>query len=130
MLVSILMLETVPFAQARVPLGLGIGPRSAAQNVANVKEQVGAIAPQSFVEVRLRSKEKVQGRLGEVTDQGFTMKVAQGDKILDRTLAFDEVKSVKVVNAESHHPYAQYVVLGALAGVVIVVVAVLSLSGG
>lgn len=51
-----------------------------------LKRQVVQIPPRSLVLVRLHDKEKLRGRLGEVSDEGFVVKVAQGNKIEDGRL--------------------------------------------
>ncbi len=53
------------------------------------------IPPGTMVEACLRTKEKVRGRLGEVSDEGLVLKVAKSDKTEDRKVTFDELKSIK-----------------------------------
>ena len=81
---------------------------------ANLKERVRAIPTGSLVEVRLKTKEKLRGRLVEVSNEGITLKVATGNKIDERKLAFDELKSIKGVEGGSK---AGRVTLYILAGV-------------
>lgn len=67
------------------------------QTSPTVQEQVGQIAKGSIIEVKMKLKErkKVTGRLGEVTAEGFAVQVAQGQKVNDLKLRFEDVKSVK-----------------------------------
>ena len=81
---------------------------------ATLKEQVLAIPAGSLVEIRLKTKEKLRGRLVEVSNEAITVKVAKGDKIDERKLAFDELKSIKSVDGGSK---AGKVTLYILAGV-------------
>jgi hypothetical protein len=81
---------------------------------ATLKEQVLAIPAGSLVEIRLKTKEKLRGRLVEVSNEGITLKVVTGNKIDERKLAFDELKSIKGVEGGSK---AGRVTLYILAGV-------------
>lgn len=88
----------------------------------SLKEKVLEIPAGSMVEVRLKSKEKLRGRLGEVSNEGFTVKLAKGNKIEDRKLAFEDVKSFKAVDMRPHTNNAAWVVVGIAAGAVAVLV--------
>ena len=81
-----------------------------------LKQKVVETPVQTMVEVRLRSKEKLRGRLGEVSDEGFALKVAQGNKIEDRQVAFADLKSFKAVEGKGTSK-GPWIVLGVLAGV-------------
>jgi hypothetical protein len=60
-----------------------------------VQETVVKIDKGSAVEVRLKSKEKVRGRLGDVSSSGFTVQVTKNGAVTSRDIAFDDVKSLK-----------------------------------
>ncbi|MGD0921487.1 MAG: hypothetical protein ABSA70_06950 [Terriglobia bacterium] len=62
-----------------------------------LKEQVIQMQAGSQVEVRLLSKERFRGRLGEVSDEGFTLQIAQANRIETRKVAFGDVKYVKAM---------------------------------
>ena len=81
---------------------------------ANLKERALAIPTGSQVEVRLKNKEKLRGQLIEVSNEALTLKVAKGETIYERKLAFDELKSIKGVEGGSK---AGRVTLYILAGV-------------
>ena len=49
------------------------------------------------MEVKLASKQKIRGRLGSISDPGFDLQFTKAGKIVTETLAFDNVKSVKVI---------------------------------
>ena len=53
-----------------------------------LKEKVLEIPAGSMVEVRLKAKEKLRGRLGEISNEAFTVKIAKGNNIEDRKIAF------------------------------------------
>jgi hypothetical protein len=63
-----------------------------------VQERILEIPPGTMIEVRLMNKHKVRGRLGEVTNEGFSLQTAQGNKVETQKIAFTDVKSFK--NAE------------------------------
>jgi hypothetical protein len=122
-----LILMSVLFGNAVLEARVCTSARSGSQrgpNETGVKQKVGAMPAQSLVKVRLGNKEKVRGRLGPVTDEGFALEVDQGNKVLDRMLTFQEVKSVEIVRPSSRSAkIAAWVVFGAGAGVVVVFLA-------
>ncbi|PYT23592.1 MAG: hypothetical protein DMG57_31555 [Acidobacteria bacterium] len=83
-----------------------------------------AIPAGSMVEVRLTSKQKFRGRLGEVSNEGFIVKYAQGNQIGERKVAYDDVKSIKSVEGSRTGRTAVYLLTGT--GIVFVVLFVLS----
>jgi hypothetical protein len=91
-------------------------PAAAQSTQPTLKERVLEIKPHALVEVKLleKGRPKLRGRIHSVTDQGFSLRVARGDKIEDATVAFADLKSIKV--KEGHHP-GRDITLGILAGV-------------
>jgi len=87
-----------------------------------LKEQLLEIPAGSIVEVRLKSKEKLRGQLGEVTNDSFTIKHAKGEKIEDRTVTFEEVKSVKPVGQAKARNTVLTILAGVAIGVVVLIV--------
>ncbi len=79
-------------ASILVPLG-----QTPAEPKPTLKEKVVEIPPGTMVEVRLLNKQKIRGRLGKITDEGFCIQTAQGNKIENEMLAFADVKSLKQV---------------------------------
>ncbi len=67
------------------------------QDRQTLKEKVLAIPPGTIVEVKLTTKEKLRGRIGELTNEGFSLQVAKGNTIETQQISFDQVKSVKTV---------------------------------
>jgi hypothetical protein len=93
---------------ALVTLGLGLGAASGSvagaatpeeaktdHKAQKLREKVLEIPPQTMVEVRLKNKEVVKGRLGDVSSDSFVVKQAIGQRIEDHKIAFDNVKSMK-----------------------------------
>ena len=69
-------------------------PAQVAQKL-TLQEQLIEIRPGSLVVVRLKNKEKLRGRLGELSNEGFILKYTKSNKIEERKVSFDELKSIK-----------------------------------
>ena len=111
--------------EARVGASDAVPPGQAASELKpTLKERVIQIPAGSQVEVRLLNKERFRGRLGDVSDEGFTVQIAQGNRIDTRKVAFGEVKSVKVIDKER----GKHILLGA--GVAFGLLLVLALTIG
>jgi hypothetical protein len=89
-----------------VALMMGAGPGSMARAAApeqakvnhkaqELREKVLEIPPQTMVEVHLKNKDVIKGRLGDVSSDGFVVKEATGQRIEERKIVFDDVKSMK-----------------------------------
>ncbi len=72
---------------------------SAAQ--AAVKQKAESILDGSMVEVRLLSREKFRGRIGEFTKDGFSLQIKKEGTLQKRTVLFSELKSIKEVHSGS-----------------------------
>jgi hypothetical protein len=59
------------------------------------------LAPGTLVEVKLKSKQTVRGRLGEASPDGFALQYAEGQRVETRTVAYADVKSVKAISGDS-----------------------------
>jgi hypothetical protein len=59
-----------------------------------VKEQALAIPSGWPVQVKLNSSDRVHGRMGQITDQGFVVQAVTAGKIEERTIAFTDVKKI------------------------------------
>jgi len=111
--------------EARVGASDAVPPgQSASEPKPTLKERVIQIPAGSQVEVRLLNKERFRGRLGDVSDEGFTVQIAQGNRIETRKVAFGDVKSVKVIDKEKR----KHILLGA--GVAFGLLLVLALTIG
>jgi hypothetical protein len=100
------MISMILLSLVTLGLGLGTGPGSVAraaspeeaktdQKAQKLREKALEIPPQTMVEVRLKNKEVVKGRLGDVSSDSFVVKEAIGQRIEDHKIAFDDVKSMK-----------------------------------
>lgn len=92
MLFGTTTLEARVGAAAAVPAG-----QSGTERKPTLKEQVNQIPAGSTVEVRQLTKERFRGRLGEASEEGFTVQIATGSRIESRKVAFSEVRSMKAV---------------------------------
>ena len=88
-----------------------------------IKEQVANIPAGSLVNVRLKSRDELRGRLGDVSDEGMVLKIAKKKQIEERKVAFREVKSISVVK---QHSMAYRILLptAIVCGVLLVVLAI------
>lgn len=93
---------------------------------AKLRQKVLKIQPQSMVQVKLKSNEHLRGRLTEVTDANFTVKVLQGENFADRQLAYSEVASVRP--EKSGGSTAKKVILiSVVAGAVLTVIGIVAM---
>ena len=60
-----------------------------------LKEQLIGMPAGSTVEVKLANKQKLKGRLGQLSDDGFEVQTVKDGKVSVEKVAFSEVKSVK-----------------------------------
>jgi hypothetical protein len=95
-------------AARAVPLGQG-----ATERKPTMKQRILEVPPSTMIEVRLLNKQKIRGRLGEITDEGFSLTTVQGEKITTQKVAFTELKSFKKVEGGK----AGHALLYALAGI-------------
>jgi len=95
-----------------------------------VQERIMEIPPGTMVEVRLMDKHKVRGRLGEVTNEGFSLQTAQGNKVETQKIAFTEVKSLKKVEGDTTgKKVGKGLIYGlAAAGILLVVIIIVAIA--
>jgi len=97
------------------------------QAVKTPQEQVLELAPGTMVEVKLKSKKSLRGRLGEASPDAFNLQYAEGSRVETKTVAYDDVKSVKALQGEGKGTRF----LAALGGVFLVLMVVgLIATGG
>lgn len=121
MLASILWLQGGLIARANAA-AIGATPQKTTRQKPTIAERVTQIPPGSPVKVRLLNKERLRGRLGDVSEQGFNVQVAKGSQIETRKLSFSEAKSIKQVGGKTH------TVIYILAGVGIAFAVLLALA--
>lgn len=113
-----LVLATIIFGQSVLEARVGAAAAARAgqeqtQPKPTIKERILEVPPGTMIEVRLVHKKKIRGRLGELTDQGFSLQTAQGNKIQTQQIAFADVKSIKKVEGNK----GGHALLYALAGI-------------
>ncbi len=87
------------------------------------------IPPGTMVEVRLMDKHKVRGRLGEVTNEGFSLQTAQGNKVETQKIAFTEVKTLKKVEGATGTKVGRGVIYGlAVVGILVVIMVIVAVA--
>ncbi len=99
-------------------------PQAGTSEKTPLQQKVLEIPAGTLVEVRLKNKEKLRGRLGEVHETGFDMQVAAGDKVETRTITFHELKSIKKTEGGGTGRFIGHVALGTA-----IVIGVLILTG-
>ncbi len=114
--------------------GLGVEARPGSQEKISVKPTVAELVLEmptgTPVEVRLENKKRLRGKLGEVTDEGFVVQVARGNKVETQNLTFDQVKSLKKIQERQAARTAGYIVVGALAGLGALLLILLAVYAG
>lgn len=108
---------------ANLPAGYGAPvpptPHGKASGSA-VKAFVSQVPAGTYVEVRFKDKSKLRGYLFEVQADGFSIRTGDAASGSLHRSAFSDVKSVKVVT-RTHTPTAAWIVIGAMAVVLVVV---------
>lgn len=114
---------------------LMLWPCAAAQSAQTpkptLKEKLILLDAGSVVEVNLKNKEKLRGRLGTVSDSGFDIQYVANDQSTTRTINYADVKKVK--QQGDGMSTAAKITLGVLAGLGVLVVIsliVTAASGG
>jgi len=103
---------------------------SAQGNRLTLPERFGQIPGGAIVKVKLKSKESLRGRLGEVTGTGYAVQVTVGDKVETRQITFDETKSVKHLHASKTGLWVTVGVLGGILATIGILAAVFVAHGG
>jgi hypothetical protein len=112
--------------EARVGVPTTIPPGQAgSEPKPTLKEQVIQIPAGAQVEVRLLNKERLRGRLGDISDEGFTVQIAQGNRIDTRKVAYGDVKSVKAIGNKEKR---RGILIGVVATVGILLVLALTIG--
>jgi hypothetical protein len=95
-----------------------------------MKDRFMLISAGSTIEVKLSSQQKIRGRLGAISDSGFELQHTRDNQVVTESLAFETVKSVKVMGKGMH--FAAKVAIGTLIaiGVVALVGVVICATAG
>jgi len=94
-----------------------------------LQERILEVPHGMMIEVRLLNKQKLRGRLGEVTSEGFSLQTAQGTKIETQKVAFADVKSFKQIEGTTGSKIGKGLIY-ALAGIgaLVVVLAIWAMT--
>ncbi len=125
MLFATTTLEAKVGAAGAVPAG-----QAGTERKQTVKERILEVPPGTMIEVRLLNKQKIRGRLGDLTNEGFSLKTAQGEKIETQTVSFTDLKSFKKVEGAKAAKTAGWILLGIGAGVGILLIVVFAVTLG
>ncbi len=125
-----LVLATILFSTTTLQAKVGasdVAPsgQASSEPKPTLKEQVNQIPGGSKVEVRLLNNGRFRGRLGEVSDEGFIVQTATGNRIGTRKVAFNDVKSVKVIGNKEK---GRGILIGVAAAVGIILVLALTVG--
>lgn len=106
---------------------LALPSQSAQQPPPTVQEKVGEISSGSIVEVKTRLKDmkKVRGRLGPVTDEGFSLQVANGSRVETVNLKYADVKSISEKSQSGRPHTGIYILAGVGAALAVLFTVVL-----
>jgi hypothetical protein len=87
----------------------------AAQNphAEEMRARVLGIGQGLMVEVRLTAGDKLTGRVGEIRELEFVLEEVRQRKLQDQTIAFTDVKSVRLVNDTQKKSIAPMLILTA-----------------
>ena len=72
-------------------------PQAAATQMPSLKEQFTQMPSGSVVEVKMTDRQKIRGRLGSINDSGFEVQHTRNGQIVTETLAYENVKSAKLI---------------------------------
>jgi hypothetical protein len=94
------------------------GPQTAV-SPEEIRSQCLAIPGGSLVEVKLKGQEKVRGKLGMVSNEGFALIETGGRRNATRRIAFGQAKSVKQVRPSRALSVAGWVFIGVVTAIVV-----------
>jgi hypothetical protein len=69
---------------------------------ADVRAKLQAIPADTPLELHLKNNEKVRGLKGDAANDGFVLRVKAQGVDADRKIAYDEIKSFKRIDHQSH----------------------------
>lgn len=103
-LASILWLTPVYGAQeANPPSPQSVAEKASAEpeltaKQAKLRDRMGKVAPDSWIEAKFQNQQVVTGRLKNVSAQGFTLLIPAPDKLQDQKVSYTELESFKRVS--------------------------------
>lgn len=96
------------------------GDAKPASDKPTAQERVLKVPAGAIVVVSLRDKEKVKGRMGDVTGEAFTVQTAKGNAVQERTVSFADVKSIKTASTPGHKVCLGLAIAGVAVGAVVI----------
>ncbi len=131
-----MLLTVILFCNSVLEAGVGAsrsgGSSQQESNKPTIQERILDVQTGTMIEVKLMDKHKLRGRLGEVTNEGFALQTAQGNKIETQKLAFTDVKSFKKVEGGTGDRVSKgliYGLAGAGALLIILIIVAAAASG-
>lgn len=87
-----------------------------------LRNRVVEWGPNKVVSLKLKSGEKINGRIAEIKDDALTIQMVTNGKILTRDFRWEELNKVSLSGAEHNVRRASgYIALGALATLVVII---------
>lgn len=126
-LAAVLFVTTSIEARDSALLVVPMGPVAGEQQTA-MKERLLAVPPGTMIEVRLHNKQKIRGRLGEISDEGFSLTTLEGQKVVKEKIAFTELKSFKKVEGGKAGHRVLWMLAGV--GVLVLILSIIVLARG
>ncbi len=99
-MVWVLCVNSIQAARLSEPDAAGLSQAAASQGP-TIKEQALLIPSGSAVEVRLTNKERLKGRIGNVSEDGVALKYTKANNLAERQIAFSEIRSIKILGGHS-----------------------------
>jgi hypothetical protein len=99
----------------------GQAPVQSSGAASSIKDQVDKLPAGALIEVWFTNKTKVRGYLASVEADGFSLKKGSPAGAAQRQVAFNDVKSVRVI-AKTHTPIGAWIAVGAVIAVAVIVV--------
>lgn len=91
-----------------------------------VKQKALEIPTGTRIEIRLKTKKKLRGRLAEISNDALTLRTLEGGKIGERKIAFDDITSIKTLEGSKAGRTALYILAGVGVGLIILFVIALA----
>lgn len=113
------------FAQTASPT-----PSTPQAQAQKIKQRVTDIGLIKEVNVKLQSGEKVKGRISEINDDAFTVRVEDKGQATTRDIRYDEVKGLSAKGDGHAGKTFAFAALGAAAGLIATVLIIYAAAGG
>jgi small nuclear ribonucleoprotein (snRNP)-like protein len=87
------------------------------QQVAKHKKRIVEWGTNKRVVVKLKSGDKIDGRVSEIKDNNFSVQLVEQGQVVNREISYGEIQSLSGKNGTSGAKIAGWIVLGAAASV-------------